>query len=199
MSETGHSLPRRSASRFVEQTSLYDGTGTRGNCVAACVASIFGVSIGRLEEQGIVPGSGFQDVARWTSERWPGLEYRERDLCTNFRCVEGDESDSDSDRWEYDLPDPSVRHDGPACGYWIAHVVSPRGLLQHGPYRGTPVQHAVVMHGSELAWDPHPQRDMGVGQMVGMGWWIVRDPLHLRPKWEPRELTGLGEEETDAA
>lgn len=186
-------------SRWVEQTSLYDGTGTKGNCVAACVASIFGVTLGWLEEKGIVPGSGFQDVASWTSEHWPGLEYRERDLCTNFRVVEGEGRGGEDDRWEYDLPDPETHHDPPACGYWIAHVVSPRGFLKSGPYRGMPIQHAVVMRGANMVWDPHPQRDMGVGQLVGMGWWIVRDPLLLRRKWEPCELTGLGEEERDAA
>lgn len=184
---TGEESPR-----FVEQTSLYDGTGTLGNCVAACVASIFGVTIAWLEEKGIVPGSGFQDVAKWTSEHWPGLQYRERDFCRNYRVVEGDGRGGEDDRWEYDLPDPDLRPDAP-CGYWIAHVVSPRGLLKHGPYRGMPVQHAVVMRGGEMVWDPHPQRDMGVGQLVGMGWWVMRDPMLLRPKWEPRELTGVGD------
>lgn len=186
----------------VEQTSLYDGSETRGNCVAACVASIFGTSIQTVEAQGLVPGCGFQDVARWTSERRPALEYREQDFCTNFRVVEGDGRGYPEDRWEYDLPAEDHRVDPPTCGLWIAHVVSPRGVLGSGPYRGMPVQHAVVMRGATLLWDPHPQRDMGVGQTVGLGWWIAREPgmtFARDPDWVPRELTGLSECEQDEA
>lgn len=37
-------------------------------------------------------------------------------------------------------------------GYWIAGVGSPR--IEDG-------EHAVVMRGGAIAWDPHPQRAMG--------------------------------------
>lgn len=162
--------------REVGQTTFYDGAGTRGNCVAAAVASVFGLPLDVVEHQGLKPGVGFQSVADWTRERCPALEYREQDFCTNFRCVE---IEGEGDRWEYDLPDPQEIPAPPTCGYWIAHVISPRGLLADGPYRGMPIQHAVVMRGGELVWDPHPQRDMGVGARVGMGWWVARDPATL--------------------
>lgn len=42
-------------------------------------------------------------------------------------------------------------------GYWIAGVLSPRIVDENGE----PGEHAVVMRGSKIAFDPHPRRDMG--------------------------------------
>lgn len=170
-------------SRWVEQTSFYDGSGTRGNCVAACVASVFGLNLDVLESQGLTPGCGFQDVCRWTSEHWSFLEYREQDFCQNYRVVEGEGRGYPEDRWVYDLPSEELRVNPPTCGLWIAYAISPRGLLTTGPYRGMPIIHAVVMCGGSLAWDPHPERDMGIGATVSMGWWVVRDAGALITPW----------------
>lgn len=159
----------------VEQTTFYDGTGARGNCVAACVASVFGLPLWVVETQGVGPGAGGQDLMRWTTERWPALECRVFDFAVNSRIVEGE--GTEDERWAYDLPEDVPAP--PTTGFWIAYVISPRGLLEHGPYRGMPIQHAVVMRGGSLAWDPHPQRDMGIGQEVGRCYWTVSDPSEL--------------------
>ncbi len=149
----------------VTQSSFYDPLEeTRGDCVAACVATIFELP---LEEVDIRGGASFQDVCDWTKAFKPHLRYNERDLCTNHRIV----SEDPETIWAFDLPDPSEAIDPPTDGLWIAHVVSPRGLLKHGPYRGMPIEHAVVMCGPEMVWDPHPDRHQGVGRMTGMGWW----------------------------
>lgn len=150
----------------VEQRHLY-AKGQHGDCVAACVASIFGLSLDELAEQGIGPGACFQELFYWTKTYRAGLEYRERNLCVNHRMPE-------PGRWEYDMP-PDDHTLPPTYGLWIAHVVSPRGLLLDGPYRGMPIIHAVVMRASALVWDPHPDRASGVGQMVGQGWWVAAE------------------------
>lgn len=42
-------------------------------------------------------------------------------------------------------------------GHWIASVRSPR---KHA-VTGEEIAHAVVMHGGDIAFDPHPRRDQG--------------------------------------
>jgi hypothetical protein len=150
--------------RPVEQTSFSPGGG--GNCVAACVASIFELPLSDCFPE--IPNGGNPNaVAEWTRSRYPGLRAASRDFYDDlglprrlgFRDV-----------------------DWPTCirSYWIAYVESPRakaaGVLD---LYGYPTQHAVVMHGWELAWDPHPRRDMGVGPCRGMAWWEVVDPSKL--------------------
>jgi hypothetical protein len=159
----------------VEQTTLYDGTGKRGNCVAACVASIFERPLDELEGQGIGPGCSARELMEWTRQHAAGLCVVNTDHSRNFRIVENE--GKPDERWAYDLPTDDEIPDVFLGGcYWIATVVSPRGVLQHGPYRGSPVLHAVVMRGHALVWDPHPQRYMGVGQLVGRTYWLAADP-----------------------
>lgn len=45
----------------------------------------------------------------------------------------------------------------PPEGYWILSAESPRLDGIH---------HSVVCHGPDIVWDPHPQREMGVGKWV---------------------------------
>lgn len=160
------------AGRWVEQTRVYDGKG-RGNCVAACVASIFGLSLAEVED-GLPDGSTTNDLMAWTTSRFPWLECRNTDHSENYREVEPPSDEDPEGVWAYDLP--SVRPEAPTIGLWMAGVVSPRGLLQHGPYRGSPILHAIVMCGGELVWDPHPKRAEGVGALIERTWWLARDP-----------------------
>ncbi len=155
----------------VEQTEFYDGTGKRGNCGAAAVASIFELTI---EEVRLDAGCSDSEIMRWTTEHYPWLECRAVDLGTNYRVIEEATEDCE-ERWAYDVPDDSPIAP-PTLGIWMATVESPRGVLKSGPYRGTTILHYVVMRGGSLAWDPHPERDMGVGRLMGRTWWVARDP-----------------------
>jgi hypothetical protein len=151
--------------RPVEQTELVPGGN--GNCVAACVASIFDVPLSDCYPD-IPLGGDFNAVCRWTDARYPGLAACSVDFF-------------DAEAWKpirrplEDVEWPTHRR-----SFWIAFVESPRaaaaGVLDS---YGLPTQHAVVMHGSELAWDPHPRRDMGVGPCCGKLWWEVRNPAVL--------------------
>jgi hypothetical protein len=160
------------ADRWVEPTRGYDGKG-RGNCVAACLASIFGLSLAEVEE-GLSDGPTANGLMAWTESRFPWLECRNTDHSENYREVEPPSDEHPEGTWTYDLP--SVRPEAPTLGLWMASVVSPRGVLRHGPYRGSPILHAVVMRGGNLVWDPHPRRAEGVGALVERTWWLARDP-----------------------
>jgi hypothetical protein len=54
-------------------------------------------------------------------------------------------------------------------GFTIPGADSPRG----------PWQHAVVAFDGELVWDPHPQREMGVGTWRDVAYFYVIDPSKL--------------------
>lgn len=141
----------------VEQT-------TPRNCVAACVASIFECPI---EEVDIAEGGGLNEVARWTAEHYPVLT-----ACS--RIVGG--------IWHGDVwldtypPAHTVEPPFLLRGYWIAGAISPRGGMQLIDGQWKPSLHAVVMYGREVAWDPHPDRETGIGGLYDATWWIVRDP-----------------------
>lgn len=147
----------------IEQTTFYDPDDkTSGNCVAACIASIFETPIEDIALRG---GASFDDILKWTKENKPDLRYNEIELCTNFRKV------ANEDRWEFDLPDPEIVPEYPSEEFWMAIRISPRGVLKSGSYRGMPIEHAVVMEGNNMVWDPHPKRYQGIGIITGMAWW----------------------------
>jgi hypothetical protein len=107
----------------------------RGNCLAACVASILEVDLAEL--------AGVHD----SQSLWAWL--REHRPAVGMMNVQPDRPG---------VPLGELRpYDGyselPGKTPWIATVKSPR----------TPHYHCVVMVGADLAWDPHPQRDLGVG------------------------------------
>lgn len=156
----------------VEQTQMIPGGG--GNCTAAAVASIFEVPLSDCYPE-IPNGGGFQAIAAWTARRFPGL------LCCS-KLVGGQWIARGSRQWWVDTYPPAEAIDPPflPIGYWLAGVVSPRGVQQRlsdGSLK--PSLHSVVMHGSDVAWDPHPKREMGIGGVYDMTWWVVRDPALL--------------------
>lgn len=159
--------------RPVDQTTFFVEGESRGNCMAACIATIFELS---LEEVDVPDATSFAEMCAWTSTRFDGaLEFHEVDHGVDYRVIEDGEF---GDRWTYDLTeDPPAP---PTFGLWIAGVQSPRIVHETGPWRGMPGLHAVVMRGGQLAHDPHPQRDMGIGPIVTSMWWVVADPARLQ-------------------
>lgn len=133
--------------QYIEQTELADYTVNppiRGNCLAACVASIFEVPL--TDFKGVYDNHALR---RWLGEYFPAVGMISR---TYF--VLG------SDQIQ-EVKLGSRRPDGytnlPGLTPWIATVRSPR----------TTHAHCVVMINDQLEWDPHPRRDMGVGYQIG--------------------------------
>lgn len=132
-----------------------DGLGG-GNCVAACIASIFERSIHDVD----VPcGGSYQAISRWTGREYPGVHAVSID---HGQVV-----------YLKDVGDPNFIR-----SYWVAYIPSKR----------TGGQHAVVMHGRDLAWDPYPQADQDavIHVLCGQLFWVVKDPARLVGRHELR-------------
>jgi hypothetical protein len=151
----------------IEQTTLGgDSTmpGVRGDCLRACVASVFELPIEDVPHF-VAEDDWWNAWRRWTEDR--GFI-----LGNAFHSFEDD--------------DPTNLNGHPSEGiYWIATVKSPRLVKEDG----TPGLHVVVMRGGELAWDPHPGPKKGehLG-FVGHGYlFVAPDPAQLqrRPTVDP--------------
>lgn len=151
----------------VTQTTLYDpDDDTRGNCIAACIASIFETDIDHIDLRG---GPTWHDIWDWTEKYMPDLKFFNQDYGTNYRVEDG--------VWKYDFPEPdTVKHPpGFEDDYWILSAESPRIILQSGEFKGMPGLHAVVMKGNDIVWDPHPnakEEGQQVGRWVQRSWWV---------------------------
>jgi len=174
--------------------AIFDENGDntqRGDCLTACVASIFELSI--------------EDVPYFVeSDSWWG-DYMNFSHDRGFQLGQV--------RISTDDEDPTKLNGYPTEGvYWIATVKSPRGRTRCSVCKGeretksqwvedhyeeydepqpclycdatglVPSLHAVVMCGKEMVWDPHPQRDMGHLGFVSGEWFIARDPSQLALK-----------------
>lgn len=179
----------------VKQTKLYDPGPPvyRGNCVNACIASIFEVPIESLPE---FKGTETH-VQAWLAFHYPGVVVKRRE----FEPI--DMSDEDTRR--------AVQSDGVwRAGFWIASVESPRyseACTFHVSETGTPMPpywyapdecphcggsgeragfHAVVAKGGEVVHDPHPEvKGYGWeynGRLVAQTWFEVSDPARLIPR-----------------
>ena len=173
----------------VRQTKLYEEGPPvyRGNCVQACVASLFDLPIDSVPD---MHGRTDQMLNEWLSVHYPGVVVQSRD-----------ETPASGD----DFPH---RH-----GYWIATVESPRFTEQcsyhvaendDGTPKGEPMPpfwyfkddcphckgtgtrpgyHAIVMKGREVVHDPHPDAEgygyEYVGRFVAATWFYVGDPSRL--------------------
>lgn len=175
--------------RCVTQSKLYAGPEDRGNCVQACVASIFELSEARAPAQGY--------VAEWTALNYPGLQYVALSvdptsveptplghfgywIATVHTQTEGF-TDLCGRCWEYE---------GNEHGPPIAGPPRPCPLCgeSYGLEKGTrPGYHAVVMKGMQVEHDPSPNVDWDRERVyVGAAWWTVADPSRV----EPRRLPG---------
>lgn len=141
-----------------------------GNCVWACVATLFGLPLDRLR----LPPPCAQELLDWTKENAPTLEFHDVDLARNYRIEEGfpDVEGVGTGRWAYDVPD---EWEPPVQGFWIAGVES-LGLKRtvEDPYYPMPALHAVVMHGRTMFHDPNPKYADRVPyepRVVTMEWW----------------------------
>lgn len=133
-----------------------DRFGFEGNCVWACISSVFDIPLDELR----FPPASVQALEAWSEANLPHLKFRNQDLATNFR-LEGDFPHAEgvgTERWAYDLPErwypPKAAATG---GYWLASVYS-LGMEreENDPYYPLPSLHMVVMRGRELVHDPNP-------------------------------------------
>jgi hypothetical protein len=111
----------------------------RGDCCAACVASLFELP---YEACSVIDGT-WQSLIRWSRTRYPALVIRQRMLGPSPR---GAQSIHSCRSWP-------TRHEP---DYWLAWIWRPRipDVRQRlGIDWGL---HAVVMQDARLAWDPHP-------------------------------------------
>lgn len=151
--------------RPVRQTTITPGGG--GNCVAACIASIFELPISDVFPD-VPNGGGYQEICRWTESRYPALTVCSKDL---FNITS----------WTPDRRNLAEVDPPQFLGWWVAYVESPRAAKKkcYDCY-GLPTQHAVVMRHNRLMWDPHPHGEVdGVGFARGMLWWELRHPERL--------------------
>lgn len=130
----------------VEQRQLYAVGQAPGDCWKCCIASILELDYDdvphfvQLEDDG--------DVDSWWNATQAFLRLRG---CVLARFG----------LWGGEAPmllfgSKQIRYHFSAPGHWIAGVVSPRMTPE-----GENLSHAVVMSGSQVAWDPHPYRDEG--------------------------------------
>lgn len=141
-----------------------------GNCVWACVATLFGLPLEQLR----LPPPAAPELLDWTKENTPALAFHNVDLATNFRLIDGykDVKGVGPSRWAYDIPDT---WEPPVRGFWIAGVNS-LGLkrTEEDPYFPMPALHAVVMLGREMYHDPNPSYADRVPYeptVVDKSWW----------------------------
>lgn len=120
----------------------------QGNCVWACVASVFELPLEQF--QGLGPPNG-EDLAKWTEVALPGLEIHDVDLRQNYRMLYTPYSGL---KWTCD---PPQEWRPPHGGYWLAVVESHAVRCPpDSDWWPGPGLHCVVMRGSELAHDPNP-------------------------------------------
>lgn len=174
----------------VKQTRTYEGKDYRGNCYAACIASILEVPLDSLPEL-----HGREDAALnpWLALHFPGVTV----VSTSI------------------IPQPGGQWNPPALGmgYWIACVESPRfrepcnmhvaeGGTPHPPFwydldqcphcggsGERPGFHAIVARGRDVVHDPHPDVtgygwDYN-GLLCGGTWFVVTDPSRLIARLVP--------------
>jgi len=142
----------------VEQTILGGDSlcaGERGDCLRACVASVFELPIGEVPH--------FVAQEDWWGALNGWVEARGFRLGSAFHTFEDD--------------DPTSLYAHPSEGiYWIATVKSPRLVREDGE----PGLHCIVMCGGRVAWDPHPQRKLGHLGFSGFGYnFTAPDPARL--------------------
>jgi hypothetical protein len=143
----------------------------QGNCVWACVASIFEIPLELLR----YPPPCEADLRRWTAFHQPYREFHYADLSTNYRLVDGypEAPGVGTSRWAYDLCEPGD-YEPPEVEFWIASIPSPGLKLPvEDPYYPMPALHAVVMRGDTCVHDPNPDYRINPHpQVVAAEWWL---------------------------
>lgn len=158
----------------INQTSFYDPEDeTRGNCLHACIASIFHLEIDSI---GLPDICYAQDVINWTNQRYSGWQCINQDWCTNYQVASEPTDERPQGGWVYHDPEYLV---APHYGYWIGAIYSPRIKLEKSnPYWPRSGYHAVVMKGYNCVHDPHPEGNIDFeGPVLNGIWWVVADPF----------------------
>lgn len=131
----------------VEQRQLYVAGEQAGDCWKCCLASILELPYEDVPH--------FIEVAERNGSSWwnETLEWLRPRGFTIVRFG----------LWGESQPfllfgSRQIRYHFSAPGHWIGGVVSRRTDAD-----SEPIGHVVVMQGSEIAWDPHPDRDQGHG------------------------------------
>lgn len=139
----------------------------QGNCVWACIASIFEIPLDTLR----YPPPFTEDVLAWTKEHYPALEFHNVDLGFDYRLRDVPGIPEGEQRWHYRL---RRKWEPPTDDYWIASVDS-QGLMRpvEDPYYPMPALHAVVMKGRDLVHDPNDSYPLGSykPKVVMQSWW----------------------------
>ncbi len=129
--------------------------GENGNCFAACVASILELPIKKVPNLGI--GTENYDWAEWM------LAWNQWLADRNFGL-------SVVHYYEWEGVSNTKPH-----GYSILSAKSPRLKEQD-------LNHAVVCLNGEIVFDPHPQREMGVGSWEYFYVFNALNPAHFIKK-----------------
>lgn len=145
------------------------GSG-EGNCVWACVATLFGCGLNELR----FPPPCANELLAWSKENAPALEFHDVDLARNYRLQGGfpDYEGVGSERWAYDIP---KEWEAPVMGFWLAGINSLSLKLPiENPYYPMPGLHMVIMRGREMYHDPNPayaDRVPYTPTVVTQTWW----------------------------
>lgn len=153
------------------------GDGRVGDCWPCCFASILELPYEAVPNFAQMEHDGEVESA-WNAAQ---TFLRARGLIQWSVPIWGSAEDGPRLRFGAELVDYRLH----PTGYWVATVRSPRVTEECGACRGTgtymppyengrpgpcegcdavgsvPGNHAVVMRGSGVAWDPHPLRDLG--------------------------------------
>lgn len=145
-----------------------------GNCVWACIASIFEIPLESLHGERAGPCDA--DLTKWTDRAMPHLEYRYEDCAYDYELVPGPSTEKHPhpERWTYKVP---ATFKPPPVQFWGATVWSPK--LKHpidSPWYGMPGLHMVVMEGDKMIHDPNPNytHDELYSPVVAKSWWTAR-------------------------
>jgi hypothetical protein len=131
----------------VEQRELFDAeAGTVGDCWRCCIASIL-----ELPYEA-VPHFVANEVRGESDSYWNDTQefLREQRFVLASFALWG----TNTPFLRFGIEEPRFHFTAP--GHWIAAVKSPRFIED-----GEPGSHVVVMNGSSIVYDPHPQRDDG--------------------------------------
>jgi hypothetical protein len=131
----------------VEQREMADPeNGVTGDCWKCCIASVLDLP---YED---VPHFVADEIEGRSDSWWNASQafLRERGYVLASFALHGSDTPllrfgNEEPRWHFTAP-----------GHWIAGVKSPR-FMEDGEAGG----HVVVMSGSSVVYDPHPQRDLG--------------------------------------
>lgn len=161
----------------------------RGDCMRACVASLFELPLEDVPHF-VERDTWYGDWINWLNDRGLTIwDARVRTADDDETKLTGWPSDG---YWMATVKSPRGRSRCPVCNgdkvalrtwddelrYYIEHdTPQPCGYCSETGL--VPSLHCVVMHGPDLVWDPHPQRDMGHLGFVSGELFRVIDPARL--------------------